>query len=319
MRRSPLMVTAGVLVLTVSAVIAVKFLRTYESSASAGSPPTAAAPSDDSGEGTGEDPSASPDVPGDPAQQARFQAAADLVQKAKGHLGVVVHDRKSGADWRAGEVDHSAWAASTVKLAIAANLLERNRSGEVKLDSVARKNIADMLDSSSDTAANALWDRYGKADFVPWFQQQYGMTNLVAAPGVALRWDGLKCTPDDLIHLMSFVFDRADPADRDYLVSAMRRAGAVQHWGVWAAGDANQPGVKNGWALETDDKAKHWVTHSLGFAGPDQQYEIAVMFDQSPGGTLDLGVHTVSDVVATVFGTPTPAAVTVPAATTGTR
>ena len=57
-----------------------------------------------------------------------------MVQKAKGHLGVVVHDRKGGGDWRAGEVDHSAWAASTVKLAMAANLLERSRAGEIKLD-----------------------------------------------------------------------------------------------------------------------------------------------------------------------------------------
>src|SRR4051812_25413505 len=108
MRRNPLLITAGVLVLTVSAVIAVKYVNTYESSASAGGQPVAVSPS-----GDGTDGSANPDdapsaeaVPGadDPAQQARFQAAADLVQKAKGHLGVIVHDRKSGAEWRAGEV-----------------------------------------------------------------------------------------------------------------------------------------------------------------------------------------------------------------------
>src|SRR5690349_3937233 len=112
MRRNPLLVTAGVLVLTVTAVVAVKFVRDYETPASAGSPPAAAAPDATDGDTGDGNPSASPsaDLPGDAAQQARFQAAAELVQKAKGHLGIVVHDRTSGAEWRAGEVDYSAWA-----------------------------------------------------------------------------------------------------------------------------------------------------------------------------------------------------------------
>jgi hypothetical protein len=322
MRRSPLMVTAGILVLTVAAVVAVKYMRTYESPASAGAPPAAVESSDGgTGEGAGgptPDPSGAPaDVPGDPAQQQRFQAAADLVTKAKGHLAVIVRDRRTGAEWRAGELDHAAWTASTIKLAMAANLLERARGGEIKLDATARKNIADMLDTSSDTAADALWDRYGKDAFVPWFQQQYGMTNLQFPAGAVRRWGHLKCTADDLLHLMSYVLDRADPADRDYLTAAMRRAGTIQHWGVWAAGSANQPGVKNGWSLETDNKVKHWVTHSIGFAGPDAQYAVVVMFDQPAGGTIGTGVHTVSDLVATVFGTKTPADVTVPPASTG--
>jgi hypothetical protein len=319
MRRSPLLITAGVLVLTVSAVVVVRFVRTYETPASAGGPPVVATPSQDVGaRGAGAPvtgPTATPappDNPVDPAQQARFQAAAQIVAKTKGHLSVIVHDRTSGTDWRAGEVDRPTWAASTVKLAMAANLLERARSGEVKLDTAARKDIAGMLDTSSDAAADALWNRYGGDAFVPWFQQQYAMINLQFPAAVAHRWNHLKCTPDDLIHLMSFVFDRADPADRDYLTAAMRRAGANQHWGVWAAGGANQPGMKNGWSLETDDNVRHWVTHSVGFAGPDARYTIAIMFDQPAGGTIGAGVHTVSDVIATVFGTTTPADVTVP-------
>jgi hypothetical protein len=323
MRRNPLVITAGVLVLTVSAVVAVKFIRTYESPASAGPPPTAVSPSsgatDDSGDPAA-DPSATATAAAaaeDPAQQQRFQAAADVVQKAKGHLGIIVRDRKSGAEWRAGEVDHATWAASTVKLAMAANVLERGRTGEIKLDSAARKNIADMLDTSSDPAADSLWDRFGRDAFLPWFQQQYGMTNLQFAAGAAHRWDQLRGTPDDLIHLIAFLLDRADPADRDYLMAAMRRAGTIQHWGVWAAGADKQPGVKNGWSLVTDDKARHWVTHSVGFAGPDAQYAVAIMFDQPAGATVATGVHTVSDVIATIFGAKVPADVTVPPSSNG--
>ncbi len=304
MRRNPLLIIAGVLVLTVLAVVVVRLVGTYESPASAGTPPAAGSPSD------GTDGA-------DPAQQQRFLAAADAVRKAKGHLGIIVRDRKTGAEWRAGEVDHATWTGATIKLAMAANILERGRSGEVKLDTATRRNIADMLDTSSDPATDTLWDRFGKDAFVPWFQQRYGMTNLQFPAGVAHRWNQLKGTPDDLIHLMTYVFDRADPADRDYLTAAMRRAGRIQHWGVWAAGTDKQPGTKNGWSLRTDDNARHWVTHSVGFAGPDAQYAVVIMFDQPPGATIATGVHTVSDVVATVFGAKVPADVTVPPSSDG--
>jgi hypothetical protein len=321
MRRNPLMITAGVLVLTVTAVVAVKYVRTYVSSASAGSPPAATAPSDgtDDEDAAAADPSAQPSdgTPGDPAQQARFQSGAELVQKAKGHLGIIVRDRKSGAEWRAGEVDHPTWTGATIKLAMAANLLERGRTGEIKLDTTARSSIAAMLDTSSDPAAETLWTKFGRDAFVPWFQQQYGMTGVQFPAGVTHDWSTLKGTPDDLLHLISYVLDQADPGERDYLMAAMRRVGTVQHWGIWAAGPANQPGVKNAWTQQTDDRVRHWVTHSVGFAGPDARYAIAVMFDEPGGATLATGVHTVSDVIATIFGVATPATVTVPPNATG--
>jgi hypothetical protein len=315
------MITAAVLVLTVMSVVVVRFVRTYETPASAGRTPAAATPTATPAPGVGVPgsepsgpPAGNPGIAGgdDPAQQARFEYAAQLIHTTPGHLGIVVRDRRTGLDWRNGETDRPARASSTIKLAMAANLLERGRSGEIKLDSKARKDIADMLDTPSDTAANALWDRFGKEAFVPWFQQQYGMTNLAFPPGLPHNWDQLTGTPDDLIHLMSYVLDRADPGDRDYFVSELRRPGAAQHWGIWAAGPSNLPGNTNGWALETDDNVKHWVTHSVGFAGPDSRYAIAIMYDQAPGGTVTTGVHTVSDIVATIFGAPTPAKITEP-------
>lgn len=320
MRRNPLVITAGALVLTVAAVVAVRYAGTYESPAAAGAPVAVVRTPDpatvaDGPPDAGAAPSAGPQA-SDQAAQPQFAAAAELVKKANGHLGVAIRDRRTGVEWRAGELGRPSWASSTVKLAMAANLLERERSGEIKLDTAARRNISDMLENSSDAAADALWDRFGKDGFVPWFQQQYGMANLAFAAGPARRWNTLTCLPDDLLHLVTYVLDRADPGDRDYLMAATRRAGGAQHWGVWAAGAPNQPGVTNGWTLETDDKVKHWVTNSIGFAGPDARYAIAIMFDQPAGATLDTGVHTVSDVIATALGAKTPADVTVPSPAT---
>jgi hypothetical protein len=251
-------------------------------------------------------------------QQRRFAAADNLIKTRPGYLGIVVRDRQTGAVWRAGSADHVMWTSSTIKLAMATSLLERSRTGEVTLDATARQQIAAMLRVSDNDAADALWKRYGKDGLVPRFQQVYGMTGLAFVPGFPRYWGFLKCSADDLQRLMSYVLDKLNPADRDYVMGAMRQVGAIQQWGVWSAGPAQQPGTKDGWSIESDTGGKHWCTSTVGFAGPGARYVVAVMYHLPPGsGTIDAGVHAVSDVVATVFGAPTPAPVTVPDPSTG--
>lgn len=261
-------------------------------------------------------PTTSPAASAD-AQQRRFAAATELMRRKPGYLGIIVRDRQTGAVWRAGHTDHPTWTASTIKLALVTGLLERARSSEISLDATARAQIADILDFSSDVAATSLWDRYGKDAQVPLFQQRYGMTGLTFVPGFPRFWGHMKCTSEDLLRLMSYVLDRLHPADRDYLVKAMRQVGKIQQWGVWSAGPTLHPGTKGGWSIEPDAGGKHWVTNTVGFAGPDERYAVAVMYHLPPGATIDAGVHTVSDLVATVFGAPTPAPVTVPDPSTG--
>lgn len=50
----------------------------------------------------------------------------------------------------------------------------------------------------------------------------------------------------------------------------------------------------------------------MGFAGPDERYTIGIMFQVAPRGSIGYGSHTVSDVVALLFGQPVPATITVP-------
>ncbi|MFC7657397.1 hypothetical protein ACFQV8_14365 [Pseudonocardia benzenivorans] len=62
----------------------------------------------------------------------RFDAAAAYVSRtvgAHGYLGVEMLDRTTGAVWRDGATTHEGWTASTIKLAIAADLLTRARAG----------------------------------------------------------------------------------------------------------------------------------------------------------------------------------------------
>jgi hypothetical protein len=256
--------------------------------------------------------------PWDCAQERRFAAASALVRTRPGYLGMVVRDRRTGAVWRTGTADHVMWTSSTIKLAMATSILERARTGEVTVDATARGQIAAMFSVSDNNAADALWKRYGRDAMVVRFRDVYGMTGLTFVAGSPRYWGFLKSSAEDLLRLMSYVLDRLNPADRAYIVDAMRHVGPIQRWGVWAAGAAQQPGTKDGWSIESDPGGKHWCTSTVGFAGPGERYVVAVMYHLPPGsGTIDAGVHAVSDLVATVFGAPTPAPVTVPDPSTG--
>ncbi len=311
-RRRPvalLAASAGVLAVGLVMLVAGFLSRrdAVPSTSSTGSSATASGPA----------PSASSCGPWGCAQQQRFTAAADLLARQPGYLAIVVRDRRTGAVWQAGDVNHLTWAASTVKLALATALLESARVGQVTLDATARQQLADMLNWSSDKAADALWDRYGGAALVPRFTSKYGMAKLAFVAGFPRRWGHMKCTPGDLAALMLYILDRLLPEDRAYLIDAMRAVGPVQRWGVWAAGPDLRPGTKNGWSVEPDGGTRHWVADTVGFAGPDERYVVAAMYHLPPSvPTTSTGIHTgaraVSDLVATVFGAPVPAVVTVP-------
>jgi hypothetical protein len=259
-------------------------------------------------------PSACPPVDGwDCAMRARFPAAAAYLRTRPGLLGIEVQDRTSGAIWRSGATTHATWTGSTIKLAIAADLLARHRAGRIRLTANDRSLMDSMLKVSSNDAATELWNRYDGPGMLPRFRSTYGMATLSVVPGYVTFWRNLRCTAEDLRALMGYVLGRAHPDDRGYLVGALRGVADLQHWGVWSAGPAQRPGNKNGWAVKPDSGGEHWITHSVGFAGPGERYVVAVMYALPPSGTLAQGVHAVSDLVALVFGAPNPAPVTIPA------
>ncbi|NJC70568.1 tat pathway signal sequence [Planosporangium thailandense] len=250
----------------------------------------------------------------DCAQRARFEAAAAYAANRRGQLGVVMRDRQTGAVWRAGATRTPMWTGSTIKLAIATFLLERQRAGAIHLTDADRRAMSDMLRSSSNDATDTLWNRYDGPGMLDRFRAGYGMASLSVVAGRETYWRNLRCTAEDLDHLMSYVLgDHLHADDRAYLVETLRGVADNQHWGVWAAGPTLRPGNKDGWALKPDSGGEHWVTHTVGFAGPTERCVVVVMYSQPPGGTLSAGVHAVSDVVALLFGGQTPAKVSVPA------
>lgn len=242
----------------------------------------------------------------------RFAAVQRRIEErpaVPGFVAVTVTDRVTGATWTAGDVDRPGWTASTIKVAIAADLRERGG-----LSAADRADMDAMLHTSDNAATDRLWRRHGGDAMLDRFRTRLGMRSLAFQPGFTDRtyWGYVTCSTADLAAMTRSVLDRAAPADRAYLVGAMRGVADNQHWGVWAAGADRRPGTKNGWSSELDEWGEHWVTATTGFAGPGERYVVAVTDQQPSPGSLPGGVHAVSDLVALLFGEPVPAPVTVP-------
>jgi hypothetical protein len=244
---------------------------------------------------------------------ARMAAARRFIASKPGTIGLVVRDRVTGAVWRAGDTTQLNWTASTIKLAIASAILEARHARRVTLTADDEKNLHLSLVNSDNDATTALWTTFHGAGMLTRFRTTYGMSTLGVVPGHDVLWRSLHCSAQDLANLMSYVLDKMDAGDRDVLVTALRGVASFQHWGVWGAGTSLNPGNKDGWAQKPDGGVTHWVTHSVGFAGPGERYVVAVMYRLPASGTLRQGAQTTTDLVGTVFGARTPAAITIPA------
>ena len=280
--------------------------QTAQTAASVETAPSAGASPAKPGETPSRTPGASPQKGSNEARAAAF------VKQQPGTFGIVVKDRTTGAVWKAGNTTATTWTASTIKLAIAADLLERHRQQAIALDGTDRANLDKALINSDNDAATALWNRYDGPGMLARFKGRFGMTSLSVVAGYDAFWRNLRCSAEDLQALMGYVLDRLDPADRAYLVKTLRGVASNQRWGVWAAGSGLTPGNKDGWAQKPVNGRTVWVTHTVGFAGAGERYVVAAMYEQGATGTLGKGAHAVSDAVATYFGAPVPAKITTP-------
>ncbi|MEU6185494.1 tat pathway signal sequence [Nocardia sp. NPDC047038] len=224
---------------------------------------------------------------------SRVAKADAYLNNRPGVTGYVLRDRVSGGVYANANAENAVWTASTIKLAIAADLLNRARTGAINLTPEDRGLMEGMLATSNDGAADLLWTKYSGIDRMA-FNNAFranGMTSLVPQPtNTALfpDWSFQKCTAADLDRLMDNVLNRMHPDDRNYLVDRMRAVDSNQHWGVWGAGASMRPGLKNGWSAEQGG----WVVNSVGFAGPGERYTLAIMSSLGDAGGYTEGAET---------------------------
>jgi hypothetical protein len=117
------------------------------------------------------------------------------------------------------------------------------------------------------------------------------MTDLAPQPGFSDTfpyWGFQKSTANDLDRLINYTLTQLAPADTAAIVEQLQHVAPNQQWGVWGAGPAMLPGNKDGWSLEQGG----WVVNSVGFAGQQQRYTLAVMNSLGSDGGYNDGVAT---------------------------
>nr|WP_324196547.1 tat pathway signal sequence [Nocardia puris] len=223
----------------------------------------------------------------------RIAKADAYLNSRPGVTGYVLRDRVTGGVYANQHAENSVWTVSTIKLAIAADLLNRARVGAVVLGPEDRERIEAMLATSNDAAADLLWNKYAGFDRMA-FNNAFranGMVSLIPQPTTTAMfpdWSFQKCTAADLDRLMDHVLSVMHPDDRNYLLDRMRNVDSNQHWGVWGAGARLRPGLKNGWSAEQGG----WVVNSVGFAGPGERYTLAIMTSLGGEGGYTEGADT---------------------------
>jgi hypothetical protein len=233
------------------------------------------------------------------AMRLRIAAVERYLKHRPGMIGIVLRDRSTGAVWRNKYANSQIYMASTSKLAMAVTLLLQNQAGVIHLSPTDRAVMYQMLHVSSDSAADDLWFKYG-APFYTSFFPRIGLANAQYLPQAGVTgpyWGEMTCTADDESHVINYVLDRLPAPLRNYLVDQLRHVAAVQHFGVWGAGPANQPGNKDGWSIEKPG----WIIDSVGFAGPGERYTLAMMNSLEGEGGYHAGTDTVTQVAAILF------------------
>jgi hypothetical protein len=231
--------------------------------------------------------------------RARIAQVKRFLRGRPGITGVVLTDRATGAVWRNSYAYTPVYMASTSKLAMAVTLLMQNQAGVIHLTSADLATLHDMLHVSSDSAADSLWFKFGARFFTSYFPR-IGLTDARYLPQTGVNgayWGEMTCPAEDLSRVVNYVLTNMPGSLRDYLVQTLRNVATDQHFGVWGAGAANQPGNKDGWSVEKPG----WIINSAGFAGSGARYTLAMMNSLNGQGGYADGTDTITQVAAMLF------------------
>ena len=225
----------------------------------------------------------------------RIRQAERYAATRPGTIGIVLHNRLTGATWRNRYARTGFPAASTIKLAMVADVMLRNDAGQITLTPYDWGLIYNILHESSDVAGDDLWFAFEDAGFVGRIQR-FGMRTASFSSSTAY-WGYMYCSPTDLDNLMNYILGKMPARNRDFIVDHLRHVAVIQQWGVWGAGRADRPGNKDGW----EDNGDVWITNTVGFAGPHERYTLAIMDDVGGGETFHHGSNTLTQIASLLF------------------
>jgi beta-lactamase class A len=195
---------------------------------------------------------------------------------------------------------HGSWhfdSASAVKVTILGALLRKALDRHRYLTNTEATWASEMITSSDNGAASALWDELGRR-YLQHFLNLAGMKRTILGPGG--YWGLTRITAQDEILLLRLLLNKnpvLDLASRRYALSLMAQVIPSQRWGVPAGAPARLTlHVKNGWLpLE----AHGWRINSIGcFTGRRGGYSIVVLTQNNP--TMAYGIRTIEGIARAI-------------------
>ena len=96
----------------------------------------------------------------------RIKEIRGYMRHLPGSIAIVVHNRENGATWHNANADVSYPAASTMKLAMMTDILQRSDAGRIDLTNADRQAMFQALYTSNDDDANYLWNKYEDGSFL---------------------------------------------------------------------------------------------------------------------------------------------------------
>ncbi|MEK8104104.1 serine hydrolase [Micromonospora sp. M12] len=202
----------------------------------------------------------------------------DYVQRYGGHLAVAALDRQGTAAVTVGTKRFE--TASIVKVNILAALLLRQTPPGKALNSNTRRLAEDMIVSSDNAAAVALWQRIDGSRGLTAANRALGLRE--TKPNT--HWGLTTTTAADQLRLLTALTSPTGPLtpqDRSLVLGLMNTVIPEQRWGITAA---REPGnrsvhVKNGWDTVDVDGGR-WLVNSIGrIVEPRHDWLIAVLSD----------------------------------------
>ncbi|MGI5405165.1 serine hydrolase [Streptomyces chartreusis] len=181
--------------------------------------------------------------------------------------------------------------ASISKLGILAALLLRAQDEDRALTAAEHGAAEEMIRTSDNDAANALWQTIGEAEGLDAAHKRLGLKATRGGPGTS--WGLTQTTASDQVLLLRAIFARgpvASPrppqglsqASRAYIRRLMAHITDGQDWGVSAAGSSGSRwALKNGWNQRNTTGL--WVINSVGqVTVHSHRYLVSVLSSGNP-------------------------------------
>lgn len=228
---------------------------------------------------------ATPPLPA-PRAAAAVAAADALAADMPGvQLAVAVLDRERGEFVPGRDAADPMYSASLVKIIVAVDVLQRQRTGGPSLGPREIELIRRALGPSDDQAMNQLWSRFDGMGAVQRVSSQLNLT-ATRPPADPSQWGETVLSAADVVTLYRHVLAGMPAADRDLIMSSIGVAPSVagdgfdQVFGLLGAGDRATVVAKQAWMCCHN---RRFALHSAGVLGAEGRYVVALLSTQPRG------------------------------------